>query len=120
MLVTGFEHLILRFRSFRSTYGVALLTFLDTAFLSDHLILGFLNHRAHSSSRASRGFVFRVVFSHRDRFRAITWRARPDGTGIQTAPGAARCCAALVLGEPVDERIDLDGLTVDRLRSGSD
>lgn len=50
----------------------------------------------------------------------FVWCVGQGGTGIQTAPGAARCCAALVLGEPVDERIDLDGLTVDRLRCGSD
>ncbi len=46
----------------------------------------------------------------------FVWCVGQGGTGIQTAPGAARCCAALALGEPVDDRIDLAGLTVHRYR----
>ncbi len=46
----------------------------------------------------------------------FVWCVGQGGTGIQTAPGAARCCASMALGEPLDERIDPGGLTVDRFR----
>ncbi len=46
----------------------------------------------------------------------FVWCVGQGGTGIQTAPGAARCCAALALGDAVDDRIELAGLTVDRFR----